>query len=157
MMSLRTGRIATAHITNFVSTDPKPRTIHKAAVRDRIVHHVIYKALAPIFEAGFIADSFSCQIGKGTHRAVNRLKIFLDKVSKTNKTCFVLKCDVRKFFQSIDHEILLEIVSQKIRDRKMMNLVVSIANSFNAAPVERERERMPDRQSHLSAFWQCVT
>jgi retron-type reverse transcriptase len=126
----------------FRINDPKPRVIHKAAVRDRIVHHAIYKSLAPIFEVGFIADSFSCRIGKGTHRAVNRLKTFLDRVYKTNKICFVLKCDVRKFFQSIDHEILLEIIARKIRDKEMMKLATEIVESFEAAPVrERERER----------------
>jgi RNA-directed DNA polymerase len=114
----------------FRINDPKPRIIHKASVRDRVVHHLIYKSLAPVFEAGFIADSFSCRKGKGTHRAVERLKVFLDKVYKTNKACFVLKCDVRKFFQSIDHEILLGIIDRHVKDRRMMHLVSKIVRSF---------------------------
>jgi retron-type reverse transcriptase len=144
----------------FRINDPKPRIIHKAIVRDRVVHHLIYKSLAPLFEKGFIADSFSCRIGKGTHRAVNRLKIFLDKVYKTNKTCFVLKCDVRKFFQSIDHEILLQIIGRKIRDRKMMELVSSVIGSFSAPSLslsrERERGWVPDWQSYFATVRECV-
>jgi retron-type reverse transcriptase len=134
----------------FRINDPKPRIIHKASVRDRVVHHVIYKSLAPVFEAGFIADSFSCRRGKGTHRAVERLKIFLDKVYKTNKTCFVLKCDVRKFFQSIDHDVLLNIIAHKVKDRKMMNLISSVIKSFDAPVlIEREREREDARLAIL--------
>jgi RNA-directed DNA polymerase len=143
----------------FRINDPKPRIIHKANVRDRIVHHAIYKSLAPIFEKSFIADSFSCRKDKGAHRAVERLKIFLDKAYKTNRTCFVLKCDIRKFFQSIDHDILLDIIARRVKDRRMMHLVSEVVCSFRGAVlIEREREsnRMPNRQSHLAAFWQCI-
>jgi RNA-directed DNA polymerase len=125
----------------FSIQDPKPRSIHKATVCDRVVHHVIYQTLAPLFEPSFIYDSYSCRENKGTHRAVKRLRIFLDKVYKTEKRCFVLKCDVRKFFQSIDHGILLEILRRKIKDKKMMDLVALIVDSFPSPGQSRERER----------------
>ena len=64
----------------FKLNDPKPRDIHKASVRDRIVHHAIYKILYPYFEKKFIFDSYSCRDDKGTHRAMNRFRQFGKKV-----------------------------------------------------------------------------
>ena len=90
----------------FKISDPKPRDIHKANVRDRLLHHAIYRVLYPYFDNRFIHDSYSCRIGKGTHKAINRFRVFFRKVSKNNtRTCFVLKCDIRKFFANIDHQI----------------------------------------------------
>ena len=60
----------------FNISDPKPRNIHKASVRDRLVHHAIYRVLYPFFDRVFIADSYSCRIGKGTHKALNRFRSF---------------------------------------------------------------------------------
>ena len=94
----------------FHIRDPKPRIIHKASVRDRIVHHALHQALNPIFEPTFIADSYSCRCNKGTHRGVRRLRFFLNKTYKNHGTCFALKCDVKKFCGSIDHEILRKII-----------------------------------------------
>ncbi len=56
----------------FNISDPKPRNIHKASVRDRLLHHAIYRILYSLFDTTFIADSYSCRIGKGTHKAINR-------------------------------------------------------------------------------------
>src|SRR3989344_2750257 len=56
----------------FNISDPKPRSIHKASVRDRLLHHAIYRILYPFFDRRFIADSYSCRVGKGTHRALDR-------------------------------------------------------------------------------------
>src|SRR3989344_5697536 len=90
----------------FNISDPKPRNIHKASVRDRLLHHAIYRMLYPFFDKMFITDSFSCRINKGTHKALNRFREFAYKVSKNNtKTCWILKCDIRKFFASIDHKV----------------------------------------------------
>ena len=61
--------------------DPKHRIIHKASVRDRLVHHAIHRILYPMFDSGFVYDSYSCRIGKGTHAAVNRLNKFARKPS----------------------------------------------------------------------------
>ena len=83
----------------FNIADPKPRIIHKATVRDRLLHHAVYRVLYPFFEDTFIADSFSCRVDKGTHRAMTRFKKFAGIVSKNNtKTCWILKCDIKKFF-----------------------------------------------------------
>src|SRR3990167_9154375 len=101
----------------FNISDPKPRIIHKATVRDRLLHRAVYRILYPFFDDTFIADSFSCRKDKGTHRAMERFKRFAYIVSKNNtKTCWILKCDIKKFFHSIDQTILLRLLSERITD-----------------------------------------
>ena len=58
--------------TAFNISDPKPRNIHKASVRDRLLHRALYRVIYPFFDKTFIADSFSCRLNKGTHKALNR-------------------------------------------------------------------------------------
>ncbi len=115
----------------FKINDPKPRDIHKATVRDRLLHHSIYRKLYPFFEKTFAADSFSCRLNKGTHKAINRFRKFAYIVSKNNtRTCWILKCDIRKFFASINHEILLEVLHEYITDKKILRLLEEIIGSF---------------------------
>ncbi len=117
----------------FNVSDPKPRNIHKASVRDRVMHHLIHKELYPYFDIRFIYDSFSCRKNKGTHRAIDRFRSFARKVSKNHtKTCFVLKCDIRKFFASIDHEILKKILERHIADTDILVVLGNIIDSFSA-------------------------
>jgi hypothetical protein len=74
----------------FNISDPKPRQIHKAMVRDRLLHHLIYQEFYYYFDSKFIHDSYSCRLEKGTHKAINRFRDFSRKVSKNNtKTCWV--------------------------------------------------------------------
>ncbi|MBI3952687.1 MAG: hypothetical protein HY336_01895 [Candidatus Doudnabacteria bacterium] len=120
----------------FNISDPKPRNISKAIVRDRLLHHAIYRKFYPFFDKTFIADSYSCRINKGTHKAIDRLLGMYYKVSKNNhKTCWILKCDIRKFFGSIDHNILLKILQYYIPDQDilwlMKNIIVSFSTSEN--------------------------
>ncbi len=116
----------------FYITDPKRRHIHKASVRDRIVHHAVMKVLNPLFEPTFIANSFSCRVGKGTHKGVVALRTMLRKESRNDtRFCYVLKCDVRKFFDSIDHAILIAIVKKRIKDHGMLWLLEEIIGSFS--------------------------
>lgn len=118
----------------FNICDPKPRNIHKAAVRDRLLHHAIYRELYPFFDKIFIADSYSCLINQGTHRAVNRFRKFAYRVSNNNtKTCWILKCDVEKFFANIDHGILLTILQKHIEDKNILWLLERVVQSFYAA------------------------
>ena len=119
----------------FRINDPKPRQIHKSSVRDRLLHHAVYRILYPFFDRKFIFDSYSCRLGKGTHRAVNRFRSFAYKVSLNHiRTCWVLKCDVRKFFEHINHNILLSILRCRISDRRTMWLLENIVRSFSSAP-----------------------
>lgn len=121
-----------SNYTSFHITDPKLRHIHKALVLDRIVHHALYRILYPIFDESFLFDSYSCRIDKGTHRAVRRLETFTRKVSRNyTKPCFALKCDVRKFFDSVDHEILKLLIRKKVKDADVLWLLDNIVDSFS--------------------------
>lgn len=118
----------------FNISDPKPRNIHKASVRDRLLHHAIYRILYPYFDRKFIVDSYSCRVDKGTHKALDRFKCFGYKVSKNHtKTLWVLKCDVRKFFASIDQEILLQILTKHILDQDILWLLRQVIGSFQTS------------------------
>lgn len=118
----------------FIIHDPKQRLIHKAPVRDRLLHHAVFRILYPFFDRTFIADSFSSRKDKGTHRALKRLRKFASKVSENNtKTCWVLKCDIRKFFASINHNILLEVLGQYIKDSDALWLLDRIISSHSSS------------------------
>ncbi len=120
----------------FTVSDPKPRNIHKASVRDRVVHRAIYRKLYPWFDRNFIPDSFSCRIGKGTHRAGRRFSRFIYKVGQNNHcNVWVLKCDIRKFFANIDHNVLKEILKRDVEDKNVLNLLFCIVDSFNSGRV----------------------
>jgi len=115
----------------FTISDPKLRNIHKATVRDRVLHHLIYKELYPYFDKKFIYDSYSCRKNKGTHRAIKRFKYFACRVSKNNsRTCYILKCDIKKFFASINHKILIKILKRHIEDTDIIWLIDEIISSF---------------------------
>lgn len=130
----------------FKISDPKPRDIHKAKVRDRLLHHAIYRVLYPFFDRTFIADSYSCRVNKGTHKAINRFREFTYKVSKNHtKTCWVLKCDIRKFFANIDHQILKEILEKQIKDKDILWLLPQVIDSFNST-------RQDLAQNHIYAM-----
>jgi len=128
---------------SFVIYDPKRRDIHKATVRDRVLHHAVFRVLYPYLDRTFIDDSFSCRLNKGSHRAILRVKSFLQKSSRNNDLpCFALKCDIRKFFASMDHDILAQILQARITDQRVLQLLGKIINSFPGTPQERERERV---------------
>lgn len=115
----------------FSISDPKPRNIHKASVRDRLLHHALYRKLYPFFNKTFIADSFSCRINKGTHKAIGRFQSFAYKVSRNNtKTCWILKCDIKKFFASVNHGVLLRILNEYIPDKNILWLLNEVISSF---------------------------
>ncbi len=117
--------------TAFYVCDPKRRHIHKATVRDRVIHQAMYSALSPVFEKHFIDDSYSSRLGKGTHAGVRRCARACLKVSNNwHRTAYVLKCDIRKFFDSIDHSILKKLLYAKIEDTDMWWLINSILESF---------------------------
>lgn len=117
----------------FNISDPKPRNIHKASVRDRLLHHAIYRKLYSFFNSKFIPDSYSCRFGKGTHRALEQFRKYGYKAGKNNRrTLWILKCDIRKFFASIDHEILIKILEKHLKDKDILWLLTRIIISFNS-------------------------
>ncbi len=108
---------------DFQINDPKPRLISAAPYRDRVVHHAVCNIIEPIFDRMFIHDSYACRLNKGTHAAMDRYTAF------ARKNRFVLKCDIRKYFQSIDHEILLHILQRTIACRDTRWLIEQIVTS----------------------------
>lgn len=131
---LKSKKYRHAGYEGFYISDPKLRHIHKATVRDRVLHHAIFRVLNPIFEPMFISNSFSCRIGKGTHKGVEVLRNMLKSESRNNtKTCYILKCDVRKFFDSVDHGVLLSILRRRIKDTDTMSLLNNIVESYPGA------------------------
>ncbi len=117
---------------SFNISDPKPRHIHKASVRDRLLHHAIYRQLYPFFDRKFIADSYSCRANKGTHKANERFTRLARQVSKNNtKACWVLQCDIKKFFASIGQITLIGILEQYIPDKQIMWLMKNVIRSFS--------------------------
>lgn len=128
----KTYRHSPYHAFNI--SDPKPRNIHKATVRDRLLHHAIYRILYPYFDTKFVHDSYSCRNNKGVHCATERFRTFSYKVSKNNtRTAWVLKCDIRKFFASIDHVILEKMLARHIHDQDVLRLLRSVIGSFHSS------------------------
>lgn len=117
----------------FKVSDPKPRDIHKAHVQDRLLHHALYRQLYPFFDRTFIADSYSCREKKGTHKAMNQFRKYAAQVSKNHTcTCWVLKCDIRKFFASVDHTVLKSILADHIKDNDILWLLGRVIDSFHS-------------------------
>ncbi len=108
---------------SFYIRDPKRRLVSAAPFRDRVVHHALVRLIEPIFERSFIADSYANRLGKGTHRALDRCQQFARRFR------YVLQCDIRQFFPSIDHAILRSILARKIGDPDVMWLVDRILES----------------------------
>lgn len=116
---------------SFYVQDPKQRHIHKAQVPDRIIHHLLYKYLYELFDKTFIFDSYSCRENKGTHKGVKRLEKFARIVSKNyTRDCWALKLDIKKFFASVDHNILMNLLKRKINDPDILWLLKEVIDSF---------------------------
>jgi len=128
---LKTGAYCHGRYQQFVVHDPKRRAIHEASVRDRLLHHAIVRVINPIFERGFIFDSWSCRQGKGTHRAVDRFQKLAWRLSRNNTmTVWVLKLDIRKYFASVDRSILSGLLARRIHDPRLISLLGQVVDSF---------------------------
>lgn len=117
---------------SFYVCDPKLRLINKAEIVDRVVHQAIFRILYYIFDKKFIYNSCSCRFKKGVHFGINRLKKILIQASYNNKRkIYILKCDIKKFFASIDKNILIEIIKRNVFDKEALWLLKIIINSFD--------------------------
>ncbi|OGD85586.1 hypothetical protein A2696_00980 [Candidatus Curtissbacteria bacterium RIFCSPHIGHO2_01_FULL_41_13] len=116
---------------DFYVNDPKRRHIHKAQVVDRVVHHLLYKHLYALFDETFIFDSYSCRLDKGTHKAVKRLEKFSRIASKNyTQDCWILKLDIKRFFASVDHQVLKRLIAKKVKDKDILWLIDQVIDSF---------------------------
>jgi len=109
----------------FQIHEPKCRLISAAPFRDRVVHHALCRVIEPLFERRFIYDSYACREGKGTHAALDRFQSFC------RHHRYVLQCDIRKFFPSIDHAILVDCLWRVIKDAAVQGLCQTIIDHSN--------------------------
>lgn len=112
----------------FTIRDPKPRMISAPPFRDRVLHHALMQVVEPILERAAIHDSYACRQGKGVLRAVQRAQHF------ARRWPVVLRVDVRKYFDNIDHQILLRALARVIKDKAILELIRALLNSFEASP-----------------------
>jgi RNA-directed DNA polymerase len=118
--ALRDGVYRPRSYTQFRIMDPKPRTISCSDFRDRIAHHAICSVIGPLVERRFVADSFACRVGKGAHRAVHRAQVF------SRRHHYFFKADIRKFYDSVDHGVLLALLDGMFRERRLRDLMAII-------------------------------
>jgi retron-type reverse transcriptase len=122
---LESGEYRPGAYRTFEVREPKPRLISAAPFADRVVHHALTRVLEPIFEKRFVANSFACRKGKGTHRALAAAW------EACRRFAYVLKCDAQKYFASIDHAILKELLAQVIKCRATLDLALRIIDGSN--------------------------
>ena len=128
----------------FYVFDPKERSISKASVKDRLVHQMVYSTLTEVFDKTFIFYSFPCRRGKGTHAGIEELHKILRKVSLNGaRPCFALKMDIKRFFDSIDHQTLKFLIRKKVKDDKLLKLVDLIIDSFMIKKTQRGNIGLP--------------
>ncbi len=134
--SLKNGTYSIGEYYNFIVHDPKVRIIHALHYRDRVVQHCICdEVLAPTLDKKLIYDNAACRIGKGTHFAMRRLSGFLsDFYKKYGSDGYFLKCDIRKFFDNIDHKILKNKLEKIFSEKKIFSLLCRIIDSFEKYP-----------------------
>lgn len=125
------GTYRTGRYVEIQLTDPKKRLVSAAPFRDRVVQHALMAVVAPIFEVGFIGNSFANRIGKGTHRAITCYERY------RNRHTNVLRCDIFRFFPAIDHQILKRDFRRRIKCVKTLALMDVIVDGSNLQePVE---------------------
>lgn len=118
-------------LKNFILHDPKTRKISKSSFRDRVVHHAICNIIEPVFEKQFIHDSYANRIGKGTFNAIKRFDKFKRKVSKNNTIrCYVLKADVKHYFETVNHRILLKLLKKRVKNERILWLIKIILANY---------------------------
>ncbi len=122
---LNSGTYCPGPYRSFHILDPKPRMISAAPYRDRVLHHALCNVIAPLLERSMISDSYANRTGKGTHPAATRYATYCQKYP------FVLKCDIKKFFPSIDHEILKREIRRKIGCQRTLDLCDRIIDNSN--------------------------
>lgn len=121
---LMSGKYKPAPYKHFMVMEPKPREISAPAFRDVVVQHAIYAVINPIFDRLFVSDSYGCRIGKGTHRASDKVQQNLRRSSSND---FVLQLDIRKFYYSINRDVLKRQIERRIKDKRLVDLMMMFA------------------------------
>ena len=126
------GSYRTSEYSVFMVYEPKERTVYRLPFSDRIVHHAIMNILEPIWTSIFVSNTYSCIKGRGIHGVLKHLKRDLKDVENTQ---YCLKLDIKKFYPSIDHEILRQIIRKKIKDNRLLGLLDEIIDSASGVPI----------------------
>lgn len=122
---LHSGTYRPQPYISFQVYEPKQRTIYAPAFRDLVVQHAIYRAIYPLYDATFIDQTFACRRGKGTHRASDYAQSALRKCPPN---LYTIKFDIRKFFYRIDRAILRQLLAAKVKDARLLELMVTFAD-----------------------------
>lgn len=131
---LKAGTFKTSQYDVFTIHEPKEREIYRLPYYpDRIVHHAAMNILEPIWCSIFTADTYSCIKGKGIHAVQRKLSKELRKDPEGTKYC--LKIDIKKYYPSIDHDILKQIIRKKIKDVRLLKLLDEIIDSADGIPI----------------------
>lgn len=127
------GEYETSEYYVFKIYEPKEREIFKLPYYpDRIVHHAIMNIMEPIWVSAFVKGTYSCIRKRGIHKALKDVKFALkDEIN----TQYCLKLDIRKFYSSIDHDILKTIIRKKIKDKRLLSLLDEIIESAQGVPI----------------------
>lgn len=147
----KTYRVGPYH--QFYIQEPKKRLIMALKFRDRVVQWAIYRQLNPMLDRQFISESYGCRVGKGMHRAVERLQGWMRLVSRKPGKWYYLKLDISKYFYRIDHQILMAILRRKIKDESLLWLLGTIINSEDTRfglPLGESIESCPKGEMLLS-------
>lgn len=121
---LMAGEYRPAPHRQFWIYEPKPRLIKAPTFRDVVVQHAVYAVVNPIFDRCFLPDSFGCRIGKGTHKASDQAQRYLRQSHPDSVT---LQMDIRRFYYRIDRQILRALIEKKIKDRRLVDLMMAFA------------------------------
>lgn len=133
-LSLLNENYKTSEYTTYKIYEPKERIIFRLPYYpDRITHHAIMNIMEPIWTKIFTRDTYSCIKGRGIHALVKKLQSDLRK--DPNGTMYCAKMDIRKFYPSINHEILKSIVKKKIKDKSLLKLLFEIIDSADGVPI----------------------
>lgn len=111
----------------FKIYEPKERLICAPKFRDVVVQHAIMNVIEPLFDQAFINNSFACRKNKGTHKGLKEIQ---KTIQKEKHPKYYLKQDVKKYFPSIDKQILKKIISKKIKDKQLLKLICQIIDRF---------------------------
>jgi len=121
---LHAGTYRPGPYKEFTVYEPKERVIHAPAFMDTVVQHAIYRVIYKIFDRTFIDTSFACRKGMGTHKA----SVYTQKALRAcPDDSYTLMLDIRKFFYSINRAILKKLVEQKIKDRRLVDIMMMFA------------------------------
>lgn len=123
------GTYKTGQYRIFTISEPKERIVAALPFRDRVLQHALVGVIEPLWERRFIADSYACRPGKGTHKGADRAQAMLRKVKREHGKVYVLKADIAKYFYSIDHGILKSLVRHRIACKKTLALIDAIIDS----------------------------